>query len=59
MAKDMSVAVITLTVIVHLTAVGLLLALAFIDPGILKKNLEQFEYAEFQRIPVADEFLTG
>lgn len=47
------------TALVHLTVVALLLALAFVDPGILKKNLEQFEFAEFQRVPVADQFLTG
>lgn len=58
-AKHMSTALIAITALVHLFATFLLLALAFVDPGILKKNLEQFEYADFQRIPVADEFLTG
>jgi hypothetical protein len=44
---------------IHLSAIGLLLSLAFVDPGILKKNLKIFYYPEFQCIPVADEFLNG
>ena len=58
-AKYMPATLLAFTILVHIASVGLLLALAFVDPGILKKNLELFEYAEFQRIPVADEFLTG
>jgi hypothetical protein len=58
-AKYIPAALIVFTVLLHLCATGLLVSLAFIDPGILKKNLENFEYAEFQRIPVANEFLTG
>jgi hypothetical protein len=53
-AKYMPATLLAFTILVHIASVGLLLALAFVDPGILKKNLELFEYAEFQRLPVAD-----
>ena len=31
----------------------MLVSLAFIDPGIMKKNLERFEYADVTRIPAS------
>ncbi len=48
-----------LTIIAHVVSTILLIVLAFVDPGVLKKNLEEFEYPEFQPIPVPLQFLTG
>jgi hypothetical protein len=41
-AKYMPAVLVVLTVLLHLCAVALLISLALIDPGILKKNLEHF-----------------
>lgn len=59
MAKYVPTALWVITIVFHVASTLLLLALAFVDPGIITKNLEAFEYHDLQTVPVPFEFLTG
>lgn len=48
-----------LTIIFHALTMLLQLMLAFVDPGIIRKNLQRFEYPELNKLPVPPQVLTG
>ena len=52
-------ALIILTIIFHSLAMLLQLVMAFVDPGIIRKNLQRFEYLELNKLPVPPQVLTG
>lgn len=58
-AKYMPTSLLVLTIIFHASATILQIVFAFVDPGIIKKNLPAFQYADCCKIPVSQQFLTG
>jgi palmitoyltransferase ZDHHC9/14/18 len=58
-AKYNPTALLVLTIVFHALAMLLHILLAFVDPGIIRKNLLMFEYTDCSKIPVTPQFLTG
>lgn len=48
-----------ITIVAHVACILTLIVLAFIDPGIVKKTMEGFEYADLHSIPLNPHIANG
>jgi palmitoyltransferase ZDHHC9/14/18 len=59
LAKYNPTALLVVTIVFHALVTLLQVLLAFVDPGIIRKNLPMFEYPDCSKIPVSQQFLAG